>query len=87
MCAMRILKVLPFFKEARQLMGTLAEHEQWSRSKLEALQLARINRVWCHAINHVPHYRQLAREKNLPDRIPEPRRVRVERASTKQDKR
>jgi len=47
-------------------MEVLSEHEQWSRSELTNLQLERINQVWHHAIYHVPYYRKLLREHNLP---------------------
>ena len=47
-------------------MEVLAEHEQWSRSELNRLQLEKTNQIWRHAINYVPYYRQLFRERSLP---------------------
>ena len=66
---MQILKMHPFFRKASHVMNVLEEREQWSRSELEALQLERINQVWDHAVNHVPYYRRLFRERDLPRRF------------------
>jgi len=48
------------------MMDVLAEHEQWSRSETTEFRLGKINQIWDHAITHVPYYRQLFRERNLP---------------------
>lgn len=50
-------------------MNVLEEHEQWSRSELKALQLERINQVWDHAVTHVPYYRRLFHDRDLPRRF------------------
>jgi phenylacetate-CoA ligase len=63
---MRLLRATPFFKEAYRMMSVLAEREQWSRSDITRLQLERINDVWRHAINHVPYYRTIFRQRGLP---------------------
>ena len=63
---MHILKIHPYFRKAQRVMELLEEHEQLSRSELAALQLERINQVWNHATKHVPHYRGLFHERNLP---------------------
>jgi len=61
-----LLKLLPRFSDAYKVMDVLAEHEQWSRSEITKLQLDKINKIWHHAITHVPYYRELFRERNLP---------------------
>ena len=63
---MRIAKFLPRFRKAQRVLGELAERESWSRGQIEAFQLARINQLWKHAKENVPHYRSLASAKALP---------------------
>jgi phenylacetate-coenzyme A ligase PaaK-like adenylate-forming protein len=47
-------------------MEVLAEREQWSRSEIADFQLQKINQIWDYAITHVPYYRRLLRDRNLP---------------------
>ena len=54
---MRVARVLPRFRAAHRALDALAARETWSREQIEALQLARLNAVWRHALRHVPHYR------------------------------
>jgi phenylacetate-CoA ligase len=63
---MKLLRVLPRFRAAQSALSTLAERECWSRDKIDAWQLARLNAIWSHALRHVPHYRQLAASHKLP---------------------
>jgi phenylacetate-CoA ligase len=63
---MKLLRYLPRFQRAYRELGRLAEREMWSRAQIEAWQLERLNAVWRHAMQHVPYYRHLARERKLP---------------------
>ncbi len=47
----------------------MAAREPWVRQDVEQLQLSRINEIWAHAIEHVPHYRELAATERLPARF------------------
>ena len=66
---MRLMRYLPRFQRAYQELETLAAREDWSRSEIEAFQLDRLNAVWKDAIAHVPYYRHLAAEQDLPPRF------------------
>lgn len=57
---MSILKHLPRFRAAYRALDAFAEREVWSRSRLDAYQLERVNALWRHATVHVPLYRALA---------------------------
>ncbi|HEX5269810.1 MAG TPA: hypothetical protein VFW33_04950, partial [Gemmataceae bacterium] len=50
---------LPRFREAYRALDQLARREAWSRAEIEAFQLERLNATWAHALDHVPHYREL----------------------------
>ena len=66
---MKLMRYLPRFQRAYQELETLAVREGWSRSETEAFQLDRLNAVWQDAIAHVPYYRHLAAEHDLPPRF------------------
>ena len=66
---MRLLRLLPRFRQAYRMLEPLAQREQWSRTQLEDYQLHQVNAVWRHAIQYVPYYRQLQRERHLPERF------------------
>ncbi len=66
---MNVLTLMPRFRQARRSLAALAERERLPRADVEAYQLERINRVWAHAVAHVPHYRTLAAELRLPARF------------------
>jgi phosphoenolpyruvate phosphomutase len=66
---MKLLRYLPRFRRAYKELEALAAREQWSRTDLQAFQLQRLNAVWAHAITHVPYYRWLATQKDLPPRF------------------
>src|SRR5437660_1239299 len=66
---MRLLRFLPRFRQAYRELAVLQARENWPRTDIEAWQLDRLNAVWQHAVVHVPHYRQLAREVGLPPRF------------------
>jgi phenylacetate-coenzyme A ligase PaaK-like adenylate-forming protein len=63
---MTIAKWLPRFREAYRSIGELAGRETWSRADIERHQLTRLNAIWRHAIERVPHYRDLASQQRLP---------------------
>jgi phenylacetate-CoA ligase len=63
---MKVLRLLPRFRQAYRAMDELAAREQWNRSAIEAYQLDRLNRLWFEAIHYVPHYRELFSAGNLP---------------------
>ena len=63
---MKLLSLLPRFRNAYRALGALAEREGWTRPEIEAFQLQRLNAVWRHAVAHVLYYRRLASEKALP---------------------
>jgi hypothetical protein len=46
---MRLLQLLPRFRQARRELEALESREGWSRAQIEALQLERLNEVWAHA--------------------------------------
>ncbi len=60
------LTLLPRFRAARLAMSGLAQSESWSRDRLDQHQLTRLNALWAHAIEHVPHYRAIAASRDLP---------------------
>lgn len=64
---MTLLRYLPRFRAAYRALPDLERREGWPRAELEAFQLARLNEVWRHAVRYVPVYRQLARQRRLPD--------------------
>ena len=66
---MKLMRYLPRFRRAYQELETLAAREGWSRPEIEAFQLDRLNAVWQDAIAHVPYYRHLAAEQDLPPRF------------------
>ena len=66
---MSVARYLPRFQQAYRIMETLAAREQWTRAEIEAFQLERLNRVWSHAVRHVPYYRRLGEAGNLPPRF------------------
>jgi phenylacetate-CoA ligase len=66
---MTLIRWLPRFQKATRAIQVLAEREQWSRPRIESFQLERLNYLWEHATAHVPYYRQLARERHLPNRF------------------
>lgn len=63
---MRIARYLPRFREAYKSFAELEEREGWNRAQISTFQLLRLNEVWTHAINHVPYYRSIQAEWNLP---------------------
>jgi phenylacetate-CoA ligase len=66
---MTVLRYLPRFRQAYREFSTLSNRETWSRGDIEALQLDRLNRLWDHAIRHVPYYSHLAADARLPRRF------------------
>ncbi|MBT8202388.1 MAG: phenylacetate--CoA ligase family protein [Acidimicrobiia bacterium] len=66
---MSLLRHLPRFRALEQRLGDLADREQWSRTRLDEFQLERLNALWAHAREHVPHYRDLATDRSLPDQF------------------
>jgi phenylacetate-CoA ligase len=63
---MKILRLVPRFRRAYRRLDALADRETWTRERIEALQLERLNAVWRHAAAHVPHYRDLRHRLGLP---------------------
>jgi phenylacetate-CoA ligase len=63
---MSLLRHLPRFKAARQILAELEARESWSRDQIASFQLERLNRLWASAIQHTPYYRELARTHGLP---------------------
>lgn len=57
------------FQRAMRALPRLESHESWNRDWIRARQLSRLNRLWSHAIVHVPYYRALQGEIHLPDRF------------------
>jgi phenylacetate-CoA ligase len=66
---MRLLRLLPRFREAYRALPAMEAREKWSRAEIETFQLGRLNRVWRHAAAHVPYYRRLAEDIALPPRF------------------
>ena len=60
---------LPRFQKATRAIQVLAERERWSRSRIDALQLDRLNQLWEYAVSHVPYYQWLAKDHQLPVRF------------------
>lgn len=58
--------LMPRFQRAMRALPKLESHESWSRDWIRARQLNRLNRLWSHAVAHVPHYRALQQEVDLP---------------------
>lgn len=63
---MSILKLLPRFRGIEQQLERFAAREQWSSNQIAEYQLERINQLWAHARVHVPFYRELAEQRDLP---------------------
>jgi phenylacetate-CoA ligase len=63
---MALLRYLPRFQQAYRELDALAQRETWSHTEIEAWQLERLNAVWQHAVNHVPYYRMLTGQSDLP---------------------
>jgi phenylacetate-CoA ligase len=63
---MPLVRCLPRFIRANQMLPILAERECWSRQQIEAFQVKRLNEVWQHALTHVPYYRELRAKSKLP---------------------
>lgn len=63
---MKLLRLLPRFREAYRALPLLESREHWSRTEIETFQLERLNQVWQHATAHVPYYRRLAGDHGLP---------------------
>lgn len=66
---MKLIRLLPRFREADRSLSTLAEHESWSRQQIADFHLDAINALWKHAIDSVPYYQRLSDELRLPDRF------------------
>ena len=66
---MRLLRLLPRFRRVCRDIAVLEARETWFRAEIEGLQLERLNRVWTHAVAHVPYYRELRARAALPDRF------------------
>ena len=60
---------MPRFRRAARSLDELAARERMTRPDIDAWQLVRLNRVWAHAVEHVPYYRALARDRRLPARF------------------
>ncbi len=63
---MKLLLLLPRFRQAQRELAVLAERETWPREDIEQFQLERLNAVWRHARQYVPYYRHLAADHALP---------------------
>lgn len=63
---MKLLKLLPRFRQAYRDLDGLAARETWSRAEVEAFQLERLNHLWRHAVEHVPYYAELRNRQRLP---------------------
>jgi len=63
---MQLARYLPRFRKAYQSFAELEARENWTRAQIETFQLERLNRVWSHAIAHVPHFSRLQAELSLP---------------------
>lgn len=66
---MSVLRWLPRFRRIDRSLRQYEERESWSSCDIEGYQLDRLNRVWSHAREHVPHYVELAASQDLPDRF------------------
>lgn len=66
---MNLIRYLPRFQKALRALQVMAERETWPRSAIEAFQLDRLNAVWQHAAVHVPYYRGLRTNADLPLRF------------------
>jgi phenylacetate-CoA ligase len=66
---MNLLRLLPRFRAAYRALAELERRESWSRAEVEAFQLDRLNALWSHAVHHVSYYRDLRKEKSLPERF------------------
>ena len=66
---MKPMRWLPRFQRARRSLQVSAERETWPRSAIEAFQLDRLNAVYQHAAVHVPYYRELRTQADLPLRF------------------
>jgi phenylacetate-CoA ligase len=63
---MKVLRYLPRFQRAYRSLEHLRQRQAWSRGDIETFQLNRLNVLWRHAITHVPYYRELATNRDLP---------------------
>ncbi len=63
---MKLLRLMPRFRSAYLALDELERRESWSRRDIAGLQLERINDVWRDAVRHVPHYRRMSTELDLP---------------------
>jgi len=66
---MNLIRYLPRFQKGVGCASVMAERETWPRSAIEAFQLDRLNAVWQHAAVHVPYYRGLRTNADLPLRF------------------
>lgn len=66
---MNLLRHLPRFRRVYRELATLEARERWSRPEIETFQLDRLNRLWGHAVGHVPYYRTLRTASRLPERF------------------
>ena len=66
---MRLIKLLPRFRQAYIELRRLEDRETWRRADVEAFQLERLNALWEHARQHTSFYRRLSQEQSLPDRF------------------
>ncbi len=66
---MKLLKLLPRFRQLETELNRFAQRERWSATELRDFQLQRINHVWTTARRNVPYYERLSREQNLPERF------------------
>ena len=62
----RFVRLLPRFRRAARAIEVLEQRESWTRPQIEAWQLEKLNKLWSHAVAHVPYYGRLLREYNLP---------------------
>ncbi len=64
---MALLAYLPRFREAARQLSVLESRESWTREQIAAYQLERLNALWAGAIQCVPYYRSLRKERGLPE--------------------
>lgn len=64
-----VLELLPRFRQLPLVLRKYEEREGWTATDIQAYQLQCLNRVWRHAREHVPFYRQLADGHDLPERF------------------
>ena len=66
---MKILRLLPRFREVEKTVEKLNKARDWPRQKIEAIQLLQLNRVWSQAIQSTEYYRNLKADYRLPDQF------------------